>query len=146
MAQSRKAKTETRQKGVDNFHHKSNNIGMSVVEKDAVVRGMLDDELSRCDEALAAIYKALLGLPKGSLSVRKKVHKSKEYEYHYLKFRDGDRVVNQHVAEGEMKELQDKLALRKKYEQEAKIYKKRISYLKKLLKAKVSPGGIQERK
>ena len=76
MAQSRKAKTEARQKGVGNFHHKSNNIGMSVVEKDAVVRGMLDDELSRCDEALAAIYKALLGLPKGSLSVRKKVHKS----------------------------------------------------------------------
>lgn len=105
-----------------------------MVEKDVVVSGMLDDELSRCDETLSAIHKALSGLPKGSLSVRKKVHRSKEYEYHYLKYRNGDKVVNQHVAEGEVKELQNKLALRKKYEQEAKVYRKRMSYLKKLLK------------
>jgi hypothetical protein len=87
---------------------------------------MLDDELLRCDEALAAIQNALSGLPKGSLSVRKKVHKNQEYEYHYLKFRDGDEVVDQHVAEGEVKELQNKLSLRKKYEQEAKVHKNRF--------------------
>ncbi|OPY67294.1 MAG: hypothetical protein A4E62_02312 [Syntrophorhabdus sp. PtaU1.Bin002] len=140
------AKREHDRKDIDNFHHKSNNCGMPVVEKDMVVRGMLDDESSRCEEALSAIQKAISELPKGSLSVRKKVHKSKEYEYHYLKFRDGDRVVNRHVAESEVKELQDKLVLRKKYEQEAKIYKKRISYLKKLFQEKGQPGGIQEHK
>lgn len=119
---------------------------MAVVEKDVVVSGMLDDELSRCDEALSAIQKALSELPKGSLSIRKKAYKNKEYEYHYLKYRDGDKVINQHVAEGEVKELQSRLALRKKYEQEAKVYEKRISYLKKLLKEKGQPGGIQEHK
>ncbi len=117
---------------------------MPVVEKDAVVRGMLDDELSRCDEALAAIHRALSGLPKGSLSVRKKVHNDKEYRYHYLKFREGNKVLNQHVAEEKVDELQNKIALRKKYEQEAKVYRKRISYLKKLLKTRGQPGGIQE--
>lgn len=113
---------------------------MPVVEKDIVVSGILDDELSRCDGALSAIQRALSELPKGSLSVRKKSYKNKGYEYHYLKYRDGDKVISQHVAEGEMKELQDKLALRKRYEQEAKVYRKRISYLKKLLGAKEEPG------
>lgn len=140
------ARRGTEGKDIDNFHHKSNNFGMPVVEKDVVVSGMLDDELSRCDEAFSAIQKVLSELPKGSLSVRKKVHKNKEYEYHYLKYRDGERVFNRHVAEEEVEELRNKLALRKRYEEEAKVYKKRISYLKKLLKEKGQPGGIQEHK
>jgi hypothetical protein len=130
---------------VDCFHHKMDNNNMSVVEKDGVVAGMLDDELARCDEALAGIRKMLSGLPKGSLSVRKKLHGDRKYEYHYLKFREGDKVVNQHVAESELYELQDKLALRRRYEQEAKAYEKRIAYLKKLLKTK-GRNGIQEHK
>jgi hypothetical protein len=132
--------------GIDYFHHKSDNIGMNVEEKDAVVSGMLHDELSRCNEALVSIRKALSGLPRGSLSVRKRFYKDREYEYHYLKFREGSRVVNQHVAEDKLKELQNRLALRKKYEKEAQVYKRRISYLKKLLKAKGHPGGTQEYK
>jgi len=114
---------------------------MNVVEKDAVVSGMLHDELSRCNEALVSIRKALSELPKGSLGVRKRFHKDRVYEYHYLKFREGNKVVNQHVSEDNLKDMQNKLAQRKKYEKEAQVYERRISYLKKLLKAKGRPGG-----
>ena len=109
---------------------------MNVVVNDSVISGMLHDELSRCNEALDSIRKALSGLPKGSLSVRKRLLKDREYKYHYLKYREGNKVVNQHVADGRLKELQNKLDQRNKYENEMKVYEKRISYLKKLLKAK----------
>lgn len=122
------------------FHHKDDNIDMNVVEKDGVVSGMLSDELSRCEEALAPILKVLSELPKGSLSSRKKIYKNKEYEYHYLKFREGNRVVCQHVATSELEALRDKLAWRKKYLFEARAYKKRIVYLKKILKASNKRG------
>lgn len=118
---------------VEIFHHKDDNVNMNVVEKDAVVSGMLGDELSRCEEALVSILKALSELPKGSLSSRKKKYKGKEYKYHYLKFRQGDRVVSQHVAENDLESLRDKLSQRKKLEMEAQVYKKRIAYLKRIL-------------
>lgn len=118
---------------IDIFHHKDDNVNMNVVEKDAVVSGMLGDELLRCEEALASILKALSELPKGSLSSRKKKYKGKEYKYHYLKFRQGDRVVSQHVAENDLESLRDKLSQRKKLEMEAQVYKKRIAYLKRIL-------------
>lgn len=131
---------------VDYFHHKSDNTGMNVVEKDLVVSGMLADELGRCEEALAGIQKALSALPKGALSQRKKVHKGKEYHYYYLKFREDGRVFNQHVANDALKDMKDKLDLRRKYEEEAKAYKKRISYLKRLLKTKGQPRGTSDDK
>jgi hypothetical protein len=139
-------RTKSKTKGVDIFHHKGDNTGMIVAEKDVVVSGMLSDELNRCEEALAAIHNALSGLPKGSLSVRKKPYKSREYKYHYLKFREGDKVINQHVVDDKVNELQNKLALRKKYALEAKAYEKRIAYLKKLLKTKGHPSGTREDK
>jgi hypothetical protein len=117
---------------------------MNVVENDAVVGGMLQDELKRCEEALAAILEVLSGLPKGSLSVRKKLYKNREYKYHYLKFRERDRIVNQHVAHKDLGELQEKLALRKRYALEARAYQKRISYLKRLLERKGRSHGNHE--
>ena len=119
---------------------------MNVVEKDAVVSGMLNDELKRCEEALGAIRKALAKLPRGSLSIRVKLYKNKRYEYHYLKFRDRDRIVNQHVSGSDLKELKNKLSLRKKYEQEEKSYEKRIAYLKKILSSKGRPRGVKKDK
>jgi len=128
------------------FHHKVDNNSMNVVEKDAVVSGMLNDELKRCEEALGAIRKALAKLPRGSLSIRVKLYKNKRYEYHYLKFRDRDRIVNQHVSGSDLKELKNKLSLRKKYEQEEKSYEKRIAYLKKILSSKGRPRGVKKDK
>jgi uncharacterized protein len=125
-------------KRVDIFHHKDDNMHMNVVEKDVVVNEMLSDELSRCEEALVSISQALSNLPKGSLGPRRKVYKGKEYKYHYLKFRQGNKVISQHVAESDLEALQNNLLQRKKYEMEARIYKKRIAYLKGILKA---PNG-----
>jgi hypothetical protein len=62
---------------VDIFHHKSDNINMSVVEMDAVVSGMLVEELERCEEALAGIEKVLSEIPKGALNVRKRFTKAR---------------------------------------------------------------------
>jgi hypothetical protein len=128
------------------FHHKIHNNDMNVVEKDAVVSGMLKDELKRCEEALGAIRKALSALPKGSLSIRAKLYKNKKYEYYYLKYREGQRIVNQHIASDNLEELKKKLALRKQYEQEVKAYEQRIVYLKKLLKTKGRTSGAQKDK
>lgn len=119
---------------------------MSVVENDKVISDMLRDELLRCEEALSAINREIAELPRGSLGVRKKLHKDREYRYHYLKFREGGKVISQHVSGSALQELQDKLALRNRYASEAKVYKSRIAYLKKLLKQKESSGGSQDDK
>jgi len=128
------------------FHHKVNNNDMNVVEKDAVVSGMLKDELKRCEEALRGIHKAMSALPKGSLRIRAKLYKNRKYEYYSLKYREGQRVVNQHIAEDKLEELKKKLALRKQYEQELKAYEQRIVYLKRLLKTKGRVLGAQKDK
>jgi hypothetical protein len=128
----------------DIFHYRYDNICMNVVEKDAVVSEMLEDELSRCEEAHASILQELSRLPKGSLGSRKKIYKNKEYKYHYLKFRDGEKVVNQHVVDSELEALREKLALRRKYLLEAGAYEKRIAYLRKLLKTKGHSVGSKD--
>lgn len=117
---------------------------MKVVEKDMVVVGMLNDELARCSEALDGLNGRLSGLPKGSLHLRIKRHGEKEYRYHYLKFRDGARVVNQHVPRDAVQELQDKLELRTRYVSEVKIYKKRISYINRILGKKAKDNEDQK--
>ena len=122
------------------------NEDMNVVEKDVVVSGMLKDELKRCEEALEAIHRELSALPKGSLRIRAKVYKNRRYEYYYLKYREGQKVVNQHIASDNLEELKRKLALRKQYEKEVKAYEQRIVYLKKLLKTKGRALGAQKNK
>jgi len=56
---------------------------MKVVEKDNAVRGLLKDEYRRSRDVLAALSKKAARYPKGSLNVRKKAYKGKEYAYHY---------------------------------------------------------------
>lgn len=116
---------------------------MDVVELDMVVVGMLNDELARCRKALDALNSTLSEFPRGSLRVRIKRRGRKEYRYHCLKFRDGARVVNQHVPSDAVKELQDKLALRKRYASEAKAHEKRISYIDGILGKKAKDNEDQ---
>jgi hypothetical protein len=107
---------------------------MKVVESDPMVEGMLNDERARCEEALDTLNRALSTLPKGSLHIRIRRQGNKEYRYHYLKFREGTKVVNQHVSDDDVKELQEKLAVRKRSVAEMEDYKKRISYLNRILR------------
>jgi len=106
---------------------------MRVVEKDPVVRDMLSAELARCREMAAELGDSAAKLPRGSLSVRKKRHKDREYSYHCLKYREGAKVVSRHVAAGDVAELAGQLDMRRRYEKELRALRKRIAYLEKLL-------------
>ena len=106
---------------------------MKVVEKDRVISVMLQDELRRCLEMLDSLGKAVSKLPKGVLSSRKKRYKKKVYSYYYLKYRDGENVVNKHISNEKVQELAEKLEQRKKYMKEIHSYEKKIAYLSKII-------------
>lgn len=106
---------------------------MKVVENDKVIGGMLQDELKRCQEMLDSLEKSVSELPKGVLGERKKRYKSKVYSYYYLKYRDGNKVINKHIPNESVPEIRNLLVQRKKIEREMEGYKKRIDYLAKIL-------------
>ncbi|MFZ5907501.1 MAG: hypothetical protein ACOYVJ_08880 [Nitrospirota bacterium] len=108
---------------------------MKVVEKDKVISGMLQDELRRCQEMLVSLKKAASELPKGVINERKKRYKDKVYYYYYLKYREGEKVFNRHIAKKELQDILKKLELRKKYEKEMQSYKRKIVYLNKIISA-----------
>jgi len=114
---------------------------MKVAEKDIVVHGMLEDEYGRCREVIEALHAKAKNYPRGALNVRRKQNKGKEYVYHYLVQRDGKRVINRHIAEKELPELQKQIEEREKYRKEILAYKKRMVYLEKLLKKPNREGG-----
>jgi len=113
---------------------------MKVAEKDIVVHGMLEDEYARCREVIEALLAKVKSYPKGALNVRRKQYKEKQYAYNYLVRRDGKKVVNRHISEKELPELQKLIEEREKCRKEIRAYKKRMAYLQKLLK-KPNPGG-----
>lgn len=117
------------------FHHKMDNNSMKVVEKDKVISGMLQDELKRCQEMLVSLEKSVSVLPKGVINERKKQYKNKVYSYYYLKYREGEKVFNKHIVKNELQNILKKLEMRKKYEKEIKLYKKKIAYLNKITSA-----------
>jgi len=117
---------------------------MKVAEKDRVVSGLLEEEYRRCQDVLVSLSDKAAHYPKGSLHVRKKPYKGKEYAYHCLVARDQGRVVNRHIREAEIHELRQQLEQREKYRKEIQAYKKRIAYLEKLLQTpgqRRKPGG-----
>lgn len=107
---------------------------MKVAEKDIIVHGMLEDEYGRCREVIEALHAKENNCPKGALNVRRKQRKGKEYVYHYLVRREGEKVVNQHIAEKDLPELKKQIEEREKNRKEMLTYKKRMVYLEKLLK------------
>ena len=117
---------------------------MKVVEKDIVVHGMLEDEYGRCREVIEALLAKAENYPKGALNVRRKQNQGKEYVYHYLVRRDGKKVINRHIASGNLPELQKQIDERDKYRKEILAYKKRMVYLEKLLR-KPSRGGGRDK-
>jgi len=106
---------------------------MKVVEKDRVISGMLLDEKKRCLEMLNSLEKSASELPKGVINERKKRYKDRVYSYYYLKYREGEKVINKHVSNGDVQEILNKLQLREKYEKEILSYKKKIAYLNKIV-------------
>ena len=118
---------------------------MKVAEIDGAVQGMLEEEYRRCRDVLAALMDKVVRYPKGALNLRKRVVHGKSYGYHYLVLRERGKVVNRHVSEKEIPELQVQIRQRDQCRQEILVYKKRIAYLEKLLRIKQSDGGRHER-
>jgi len=108
---------------------------MKVVENDKVISGMLQDELKRCQEMLNSLKRSVSELPKGVINERKKRYKDKVYSYFYLKYREGKKVINEHIPNNQVQEILKKLELRKKYEKEIQSYKSKIVYLSKIMRA-----------
>jgi hypothetical protein len=106
---------------------------MKVAEKEEAVHGLLQEEYRRCRDVLASLSKEADRYPKGSLNVRKKKYKDKEYEYHYLVARERGRVVNRHIPKGDLEALKRQLDQRDKCRKEMLAYKKRLAYLEKIL-------------
>jgi hypothetical protein len=113
---------------------------MKVAEKDIVVHGMLEDEYERCREIIGALLTKVENYPRGALNIRRKQNKRQEYVYHYLVRRDGKKVINRHISEKELPEIQKLIEEREKCRKEIRAYKKRMTYLEKLLNKK-NPGG-----
>ena len=109
-------------------------FNMSVVKKDKVVYGMLQDELERCQGLSSSLVAGIAELPKGSLHVRKIPSGKKYLPYHYLKFRDGARSLYKHVPERLVQELASQIEERRKMEENLRQIRSRIKYLNKLLK------------
>ena len=107
---------------------------MKVAKTDPVIHGLLSEEQRRSREALQALQAKVDELPKGALNVRRKQSLGKEYLYHYLVRREGQRVVNQHIPERGLAALQEQLAEREKCRAEIRIYRQRLAYLERLLK------------
>jgi hypothetical protein len=122
------------------------NNNMKVVEKDKVISGMLQDELKRCQEMLNSLKKSVSELPKGVINERKKRYKDKVYSYFYLKYREGKKVINEHIPNSQVQELLKKLELRKKYEKEIQSYKSKIVYLNKIMRAGKGRGHAYQSK
>lgn len=117
---------------------------MKVAEKDNVIHGMLEDEYRRSQEVVKALHAKAENCPKGALNVRKKKIKGKEYLYHYLVRRDGQKVINRHIAKKDLPELQKQIEEREKCRKEILACKKRMVYLEKLLK-KPNREGSREK-
>ena len=118
---------------------------MKVAEKDSAVFGMLEDEYQRCCDVLESLQKKVELYPRGSLNVRRKQYYGKEYIYHYLVLREGQRVVNRHVSGEKLPQLAIQLEQRDKCKKEMLVYKKRITYLEKLLNIQKSKGDPPSR-
>jgi hypothetical protein len=107
---------------------------MKVAKRDPVIHGMLEEEQRRSREVLQALLVKTEKLPKGALNVRRKQGQGKEYLYHYLVRREGQKVINRHVAARDIAALHEQIAEREKCRAEIRVYKQRLTYLERLLK------------
>ena len=116
------------------FHHELYNITMKQVENDRLVQGVLIDELRRSQEMVRLLESEAADLPRGSLHLRRKKYKDRNYEYPYLKYWEDGRSVSVHVPRADLDRIREELERRKAYENEIREYRGRIRYLERILK------------
>jgi hypothetical protein len=106
---------------------------MSVVQKDPIISGMLEDERERCANAIEALARKASEYPKGSIHFRIVKSQKKQYSYPFLKYREEGRSVFKHIPQEDLEIIQDQIRKRKKIEEEVKKAKERLRYLDRLL-------------
>jgi len=106
---------------------------MSVVQKDPIISGMLEDERERCANAIEALARKASEYPKGSIHFRIVKSQKKQYSYPFLKYREEGRSVFKHIPQEDLEIIQDQIQQRKKIEEEIKKAKERLRYLDCLL-------------
>lgn len=107
---------------------------MKVAEKDPAVQRLLLEEYRRCLEVRESLEKKATSYPRGALTPREKVVGERKYTYYSLVFREGRKVINQHIPKAALAALRGQLVERDKCRKEIATYRRRIAYLEKLLK------------
>ncbi len=106
---------------------------MRAANKDQSIFNMLKSERNRCVELAESLRREIDGLPKGSLGERKVKSGDREYIYPCLRYRDGKKVVYEHLSRQRAEELKPILERRKKLESSLKANKKRIATIDSIL-------------
>ncbi len=75
----------------------------------AVLDEILEEEYLRSSRLVSHMEAELAGLPKGSLRTRK----LKGHEYHYLNYRDGQKIKSLYVPTRDVAEMSEKIERRK---------------------------------
>lgn len=86
-------------------------------------------EAERCKSMIELLNQEIARLPKGSLHKRIKLYRESQYEYYYLKYRDGERSVSQHVAKQDVGELIKKIDRRNALIVERSVYTIRLKQI-----------------
>ena len=96
-----------------------------------MIREMLEEELDRNSRAQEAYVAACNGLPKGSITIKRRGNK----EYCYLKYRDGARIVTEYVGAAQKVEtgLRSAVARRKEIEASIRQLKEEQAYIERAL-------------
>jgi hypothetical protein len=101
-----------------------------------VIKGILQEELENAFQVQKRYREELQRLPKGSLFKRI----IGGHLYFYLSFRDGPRNVRQkylgRLSEKQANEHRAEIEKRRRYEEQLRELKKKISYLRKVLRVK----------
>jgi hypothetical protein len=106
---------------------------MRAGNKDQSVFNMLKSERNRCVELADRLRREIDILPKGSLGERKVKSNGREYVYPCLRYRDGNKVVYEHLSRNKAEELKLGLERRKKLESSLKANRKRIATIDAIL-------------
>lgn len=98
--------------------------------EEGILRGVFEEELDRCKRMKRVFQEELEKLPKGSIVIKT----IKGRQYHYLQFREGNKVKSKYISEWNLKEVQKCLERRKELEMAIKRTSSNQKSLEKVLR------------
>ncbi|MFA6600264.1 MAG: hypothetical protein WCU74_04520 [Candidatus Omnitrophota bacterium] len=98
-----------------------------------VLKGVLEEERKRLKSAEASYVREIGKLPKGSVQQKR----IKDKEYAYRAYRKGARVVYEYLGKlevGELKELERKMDLRRRYEEKLREVRENLRNVRRMVR------------